>query len=97
MNILKTTELFKLVSCMACELYLDKAVTFSEILFIDLFLAVLGLCCCAGYSLVAVSRRLIAVASLVSEHRFRSCGHGLSCSLACRIFPDQGWNPCLLH
>ena len=23
--------------------------------------------------------------------------HGLSCSMACRIFPDQGWNLCLLH
>ena len=22
--------------------------------------------------------------------------HGLSCSSACRIFPDQGWNPCPL-
>ena len=23
--------------------------------------------------------------------------YGLSCFLACRIFPDQGLNPCLLH
>ena len=23
--------------------------------------------------------------------------HGLSCSVACGIFPDQGSNPCLLH
>ena len=23
--------------------------------------------------------------------------HGLSCSEACGIFPDQGSNPCLLH
>ena len=23
--------------------------------------------------------------------------HGFSCSMACRIFPDQGSNPCLLH
>ena len=23
--------------------------------------------------------------------------HGLSCSAACGIFPDQGSNPCLLH
>ena len=22
---------------------------------------------------------------------------GLSCSVACGIFPDQGWNLCLLH
>ena len=47
------------------------------ILFIYLFLAVLGLCCCMGFSLVAVSRGyslvvvptrlLIEVASLVVE------------------------------
>ena len=24
-------------------------------------------------------------------------GHRLSCSEACGIFPDQGWNPCLVH
>ena len=23
--------------------------------------------------------------------------HGFSCSMACGIFPDQGWNPGLLH
>ena len=23
--------------------------------------------------------------------------HGLSCSVACGIFPDQGLNPCALH
>ena len=23
--------------------------------------------------------------------------HRLSCSAACGIFPDQGWNTCLLH
>ena len=23
--------------------------------------------------------------------------HGLSCSAVCGIFPDQGWNLCLLH
>ena len=43
-----------------------------------LFMAVLGLCCCMGfsliatdrvYSLVAVSGLLTAVASLVAEHR----------------------------
>ena len=36
---------------------------------------------------------------------FSSCGHvgsvvvahGLSCSVACGIFPDQGSNPCPLH
>ena len=84
----------------------------------------LGLCCCEGFSLVVVSgcyalivvhRLLIAVASLVAEHRLwgtqasvaaapglSSTGlivvaPGLSCSKACGIFVDQGWNPSLLH
>ena len=43
-----------------------------------LFLAVLGLCCCSGFSLAVASRgyalvavsRLIAVAFLVAENRF---------------------------
>ena len=44
---------------------------------IYLFLAVLGLRCCASFSLVVA--------------------HGLSCSVACGIFPGQGSNLCLLH
>ena len=33
------------------------------------------------------------------EYRLSSCGihTGLSCPVACGIFPDQGWNPCPLH
>ena len=98
--------------------------------FIYLFLAVLGLRCCArafsncseqGLLFVAVHGLLIAVASLAAEHGpqvgFSSCGtwaqqlcltgsraqssavvtHGLSCSTACGISPDQGSNPCPLH
>ena len=47
-------------------------------LFIYLFLVVLGLCCCVGFSLVSASRGsslavvrtlLIALAPLVAEHR----------------------------
>ena len=38
-------------------------------LFTYLFLATLGLCCCMGFSLVAVHKLLIAVAFLVAEHR----------------------------
>ena len=34
-----------------------------------LFLDVLGLCCCSGFSLGAVSRLLIVAISLVVEHR----------------------------
>ena len=43
-----------------------------------------------GLLFVAVHGLLIAVASLVTEH-------GLSCSAACGIFPDQESNPCPLH
>ena len=42
--------------------------SFLKILFIYL-LAVLGLCCCSGFSLVGVSGLLIWVASLVVEYR----------------------------
>ena len=55
-----------------------------------------------AYSLVVVLRLLIAVASLVAEHRlcrvesFRTYGSGAYCGSACGIFPDQGLNPCPL-
>ena len=39
------------------------------LLFMYLFLAVLGLCCYAGYSLVAMCGRLISVASPVAVNR----------------------------
>ena len=32
-----------------------------------------------------------------SELYVHHCVHGLSCSMACGIFLDQGSNPCLLH
>ena len=56
---------------------------------------------CAGFSL----RWLLLLRSTGSRHTgFSSCGtralfvaHGLSCSAACGIFPDKGWNPCPLH
>ena len=62
----------------------------------------------AGFSLVAVSRGyslgamhgfLIMAASLVAEPSKSSVGLvlGFSCPLACRIFPNQGLNPCPLH
>ena len=74
------------------------------------FLAVLGLPCCVGFSLVAVSRLLTGGASLVAVSRlltggFSGCrawalvlvADGLSCSVVCGIFPDQGSNLHLLH
>ena len=79
-------------------------------LLIYLYLAELGLPCCAGcslavlrrgYSLAVLRGFLTAVASLV-EHGLRHTGsivvvHRLSCSAAHGTFPDQGWNLCLLH
>ena len=63
-----------------------------------------------GLLFIAVRGLLIAVASLVVECRLQARGlqqlwhmgsvvvvHGLNCSVACRIFPDQGSNPCPLH
>ena len=39
-----------------------------------LFLTVLGLGCCAGFSLVVAHRLLIVVASLAADHGLSSCG-----------------------
>ena len=57
-----------------------------------------------GYSLLIVSVHglLTVVASLVAKHGLQAClmvveVYGLSCSEACGIFLDQGWNPCPLH
>ena len=38
--------------------------------FICLFVAVLGLCCCVGFSLVVVCSLLTEVTSLVVDHGF---------------------------
>ena len=79
--------------------------------FIYLFLAALGLHCCArafsscgerGLLFGAVRGLLIAVASYCGARALGArasvvVAHGLSCSLACGIFPDQGLNPCPLH
>ena len=59
-----------------------KDVGILNILFMYLFLALLGLHCCAafswvaasrGYSIAAVHRLLVAVAPLVAEHRLQAC------------------------
>ena len=63
------------------ELRCTRSITDLYFLFVCLLLAVLGLCSCVqafsscgvgGYSLVAVCRLLIAVASLVVEHQLWS-------------------------
>ena len=51
-----------------------------------------GFCCCGAWALGAR-------ASVVAARRLQSAGsvvvaHGLSCSVACGIFPDQVLNPC---
>ena len=71
-----------------------------------LFLAVLGLCCCAGFtlvvesggcSLVAVHGLLTAVASLVlehePEHRLSSCGPWAQLLLGMWNLPGSGIKP----
>ena len=54
-------------------------------------------------SWAAVCGLFIVVPSLVAEHRLQGMwalvvvAHWLSCSKACGIFSDQGWNLCPLH
>ena len=77
-----------------------------------LFFGCDGRCCCAcrlsllavrgGCSLVLVLGLLIAVTSLVEPWALGAwasvvAAHGLSCSVECGIFLDQGSNLCLLH
>ena len=45
---------------------------------------------CGTQASVAVARGLQSAGLVV-------VAHGLSCSAACGIFPDQGWNLCPLH
>ena len=45
---------------------------------------------CGAWVSVVVARGLWSTGSVV-------VAHGLSCSAACGIFPDQGLNPCPLH
>ena len=56
---------------------------------------------CDGFSCCG-EQALGVRASVIVAHGLSSCGvgssaHGLSCSAACGIFPDQGLNPCPLH
>ena len=76
------------------------------VFFFNLFVPVLGILGCAGFSLAVVSGVYspaavwglrIAGASLLRSTGSIAAAHGLSCSLACGIFLDQGSNLCLLH
>ena len=88
-----------------------KAEIGSLLLFINLFIGCAGslLLCWAfstcgkwGYSLVAMCGLLIAVAPSLVVNTVSGCAgsvavaHGLSCPMACEIFPNQGWNSCSL-
>ena len=89
--------------------YLDKLKeenigSISECSFIYLFTAVLGLCCCPGVFLVAVSGAcslvevhglLVVAAFSVAEHRLQ--GAEALVVVACGTFLDQGSNTCPLH
>ena len=76
--------------------------------FLKLILAVLGLCCCMGFCLLAANGGCAVVVTQVSHCSGISCWGSqeagsvlvagrLSCSSVCGIFLDQGSNPCLLH
>ena len=61
-----------------------------------------GFSCCGAQALgmqasVVVAHGLSSCGSWALECRLNSMVHGLSCSVACGIFPDQGSNPCPLH
>ena len=60
-------------------------------LFIIIFLAVLGLCCCMGFSLVAVCRPLISVVSLVLACRLQGFSSCSSWALDCRLNSCGTW------
>ena len=62
-----------------------------------LFLAALGFhyCLWAFSSCGHQGYFLVVVVSLAVERRLYA--HRLSCPMSCRIFPDQGLNPCPLH
>ena len=61
-----------------------------------------GFSCCVAralgaQALVVVARGLSSCGSRALERKLSSVAHGLSCSVARGIFPDQGSNPCPLH
>ena len=52
---------------------------------------------CRAQASVVEARGLGSCSSWALEHRLSGCGHRLSCSTACGLFPGQGLNLCLLH
>ena len=91
------------------EIFLDLVGIFLQI---DLFMAALGLGCCArAFSICGAQGLLSSCRVRASNYSASSCcsawapgtwawvvvAHGLHCPLAGGIFPDQGLNPCPLH
>ena len=80
-------------------------------LFLYLFLTVLGLCCCAWAFSSWGEQGLLSSCGVWAYWGGFSCckawavgqgcsvvvAHGLSCPTARRVFPEQGWDPCLFH
>ena len=56
-----------------------------------------GFSCCRARASVVVARGLSSCGSWDLERRLSIVAHGLSCSAACGIFPDQRSNLCALH
>ena len=87
--------------CVPCFLFCF--VLFFQFNFTYLVLSALVFVAVWGLSLAAVCKPLIVVASLIMEHGLQDAwasavvAHRLSCPVTCRIFPDQGSNPCSLH
>ena len=73
---------------------------FLKLLFIGLFLfgCTGSLLLCSSYSVAVVQQASHCSGfSCCGARRLDSCGYGLSYPKACRIFSDQGSNPCPLH
>ena len=51
---------------------------------------------CVGFSSCSMQASVVVACGLQSAGSL-AVAHGLSCSAALRIFPDQGSNPCPLH
>ena len=53
---------------------------------------------CCGFSCwIALALGFSSCSSQALEHRTTVMDHGFHCFMACRIFLDQWWSPCLLH
>ena len=75
---------------------------FIGFLVIYLFLAVLGLCCCADFSLVAVCGLFVVVYLFVAEPqlwgaRAQHAVQRFRCPTACGMFLGQELNQCALY